>query len=247
MYAGINNVWRTKTYGRGSMSEAELTQHCNLWTGDFTVICGDWVKIGPTTLTTSSLGDRSGGFVTAVERATNDSSTLWASTSAGRVFVSTNADAEPEGSVSFTRIDGLSTADPARFVTSIFVDPNDSNHAWITYSGFNIATPSEPGHVFSVQFNPVGPTATWTSLDGSGNGALGDIPVNDGVFDQVTGNLYIATDFGVLVELSDSGINWILAAPGMPSVETPGLNIVPGARKLYAATHGLSAWKLNLP
>ncbi len=26
-----------------------------------------------------------------------------------------------------------------------------------------------------------------------------------------------------------------------------GLTIVPGQRKLYAATHGLSAWLLNLP
>jgi hypothetical protein len=26
-----------------------------------------------------------------------------------------------------------------------------------------------------------------------------------------------------------------------------GLTIVPGARKLYAATHGLGAWVLNLP
>jgi hypothetical protein len=33
----------------------------------------------------------------------------------------------------------------------------------------------------------------------------------------------------------------------MPSVEVAGLTIVPGARKLYAATHGLGAWLLNLP
>ena len=33
----------------------------------------------------------------------------------------------------------------------------------------------------------------------------------------------------------------------MPNVEVPGLTIVPGERKLFAATHGLSAWYLNLP
>ena len=32
-----------------------------------------------------------------------------------------------------------------------------------------------------------------------------------------------------------------------PNVEVPSLAIVPGARKLYAATHGLGAWLLNLP
>jgi len=30
-------------------------------------------------------------------------------------------------------------------------------------------------------------------------------------------------------------------------VEVSGLTIVPSARVLYAATHGRSAWKLNLP
>jgi hypothetical protein len=33
----------------------------------------------------------------------------------------------------------------------------------------------------------------------------------------------------------------------MPNVEVPGLTIVPAARRLYAATHGLGAWLLNLP
>jgi hypothetical protein len=32
----------------------------------------------------------------------------------------------------------------------------------------------------------------------------------------------------------------------MPNVEVAGLTIVPNARRLYAATHGLSAWLLNL-
>ena len=37
------------------------------------------------------------------------------------------------------------------------------------------------------------------------------------------------------------------AAPGMPNVEVAGLTIVPGERKLFAATHGLGAWSRNLP
>jgi hypothetical protein len=32
----------------------------------------------------------------------------------------------------------------------------------------------------------------------------------------------------------------------MPNVEVTGLTIVPGKRILYAASHGLSAWKLDL-
>jgi hypothetical protein len=38
----------------------------------------------------------------------------------------------------------------------------------------------------------------------------------------------------------------VAAAPGMPKVEVAGLTIIAGERKLYAATHGLGAWLLNL-
>jgi hypothetical protein len=32
----------------------------------------------------------------------------------------------------------------------------------------------------------------------------------------------------------------------MPNVEVAGLTILPSSRILYAASHGLSAWRLNL-
>ena len=240
MFVGTEHVWRTKTHGMGSMSLSEFRQHCNEFTGDFTVTCGDWVPLGGPTLTSSTLGTRSGGNVAAVERAPSDTSTLWAATTRGRLFVSKNADAEPASSVTFTRIDSPST--PNRFVSSISIDPTNPNHAWVSYTGFSAATPSTPGHVFEVTFDPVAGTATFTSLDGN----LGDIPVTDLVRDDVTGDLYASNDFGVLI-LPSGTTSWVLAAPGMPNVEVPGLTIVPAQRKLYAATHGLGAWSLNLP
>jgi hypothetical protein len=33
----------------------------------------------------------------------------------------------------------------------------------------------------------------------------------------------------------------------MPNVEVAGLTIVPEARRLYAASHGLGAWQMRLP
>jgi hypothetical protein len=36
------------------------------------------------------------------------------------------------------------------------------------------------------------------------------------------------------------------AAPGLPNVEVSGLTMRSAERKLYAATHGLGAWLLNL-
>ena len=111
----------------------------------------------------------------------------------------------------------------------------------MSYSGFSVNTPATPGHVFEVRFNPATGTATWTNLDHN----LTDIPVTDLVYDGVTGDLFAGTDYGAL-RLAAGATSWRLAAEGMPNVEIAGLTIVPGERQLYAATHGLSAWLLNL-
>jgi len=242
MFVGTATVYRTKTHGMGTMSLAELREHCNEFTGDFTVECGDWVTIGGTSLTSPILGTWAGGSVVAVQRTAADTSTLWVATSTGRVFVSHNADAEPNIAVAFSRIDKRSSAAPNRFVTGIAIDPANKNHGWISYSGYSASTPSTPGHVFEVTYNPVAQTATFN--DRSYN--LQDLPINGVVLDSVTGDLYACSDFGVY-RLPSGSTSWRLAAKGMPNVEISGLTIVPNARLLYAASHGLGAWVLNLP
>jgi len=74
---------------------------------------------------------------------------------------------------------------------------------------------------------------------------LGDIPVTDLVRDDTSGDLYASTDFGVLLR-QNGDAKWTLAAAGMPNVEVAGLTIVPSKHKLYAATHGMGAWLLQL-
>jgi len=244
MFVGTGHVWRTKTQGLGSMTVDQLRTHCNEWTGDFRVTCGDWQPLGDPTsagrLTAALYGDRAGGDVGSVRRASKDRSTLWAATSVGRVFISKNADADPASSVVFTRID-IATS-PNRYISDVAVDPANPNHAWIAYNGFNATLNSIPGHVFEVTFDPVANSATWVNRDYD----LGDVPLNAVAYDNVEGDLYVSTDYSVLKLDSDGTPSWRLAAPGMPNVEVPGLTMVPGARKLYAATHGLGAWLLNL-
>ena len=167
-------------------------------------------------------------------------STAWAATTTGRVFITRNVDAEPASAVTWTRLDDDATT-PNRFVSSIYVDPKDGNHAWISYSGYNSNTPSTPGHVFEVRFNPATGTSTWRDLSYD----LGDLPITDLVRDDVTGDLYAGTDFGP-IRLAAGTRTWTRAASGMPNVEITGLTILPKERILYAATHGLSAWRLNL-
>jgi hypothetical protein len=240
LFVGAANVWRTKTWGMGSMSLEEFRQHCNEWFGDFAVVCGDWEQIASPSLNAAGWGDRVGGAIASVERGKGDTSTAWAATTTGRLFISKNVDADPAAAVAWTRLDTAST--PNRFVSGIYVDPANPNRAWVSYSGYNANTPATPGHVFQVVFDPGTGTAAFTDLSYD----LGDLPVTDIVRDDVTGDLYISNDFGVL-RMPTGATSWTLPASGMPNVEVAGLTIIPAERKLYAATHGLSAWLLNLP
>jgi hypothetical protein len=241
MFAGAGNAWRTKTHGLGSMSMEEAQRRCNTWFGAFDAPCGDWVPIATPSLNSADRGDRAGGSVVAIERTTADDKTAWAATATGRVFITKNVDAEPNTAVTWSRLDDDTAIDPNRFVSSIHVDPTNGNRAWISYSGYGANTPGTPGHVFQVVYNPATDTSVWTDLSHD----FGDLPVNDLVRDDVTGDLYAATDFGVL-RLAAGTTTWTNSAPGLPNVEVTSLEILPAERILYGATHGLSTWRLNL-
>jgi len=233
MFVGTANIWRTKTWGMGNMSLDEFRYQCNEWYGVFEVQCGDWVEIASPSLNSSARGDRAGGSVVAIERAVSQT---------GRLFISKNVDAEPASAVTWVRLDSLVGNAPNRFVSGIYVDPANPNHTWITYSGFNASTPATPGHIFEVTYDPGAGTATWTDISYD----FGEIPAADVVRDDKTGDLYVSSDFGVF-RLALGTTTWVSAAPGMPNVEVSGLTIVVADRKLFAATHGLGAWSLNLP
>jgi hypothetical protein len=154
--------------------------------------------------------------------------------------------------VTFTRIDTLDANSPNRAISSISIDPANPNRAYVSYLSYNelVTTTlgdTHPGHVFLVTFDPNTNTATWANLEGTGT-PIGNQPVNSVAFDNVSGDLYASTDFGV-VKLADANAanSWTLAAPGLPVVTVAGLTINPGARQLLAATHGRGAYQLTLP
>jgi hypothetical protein len=247
-FAGLDFVWRTPDNGG---SQSDLDTHCNEFTGDFTITCGDWIRIGPGSNprdATKALGTgsfwgadkRSGGFIAATERA-SDGGTLWVGTRRGRLFVSKNANAA-QTSVAYDRIDTAST--PTRFVSGIAIDPSNANVAYVSFSGYNAyatAAGTATGHVFKVVYDPVAHTATWTNMDNN----LGDEPITDIALDSKTGDLFVSTDFGVDM-LKSGGSQWVPAAGSLPPVAVYGLTIDSNARVLYAATHGRSAWLLSL-
>ena len=253
-FTAFQHVWRTQNNGG---DQAFLETNCRYPSGAVAgATCGDWRPLGvaypfasgstpesssraPGDLTSDFYGrDRVGGLIVSAERTPADAGTLWAATSFGRLFVSTNADG-PAAAVTFTRVDTPSL--PNRFVTRIVVDRANPNVAFISYSGFNALTPSTPGHIFRAVYNPATGAATFTSSDFD----LGDIPVNTLAYDDVRGDLYAATDFGPLV-LKAGTARWVLAGRGFPEVVMVDLEIAPEQGVLVAATHGMGIFTLRL-
>jgi Arc-like DNA binding domain len=188
--------------------------------------------------------DRSGGHIAIDAPAPSNRDVVWAGTSAGRIFITTNAGADDPTAIVWQRIDPTSEIDPPRYPSDIYVDPSDPYHAYITYSGYNAVTPTTPGHVFEVRFNPATGVATFTNLDGSGPNALGDLPVGTIERDERTGTLYAGTDFG-LIKRTRLQSGW-RAVGGIPTTTIPNLAIDQSRGVMYVTTHGFGAWSLDL-
>ncbi len=275
IFQGAQHVWRTWAWGAGTPGKvpqdttpniAFMEANCaDLTTTGAEPFCGDYQALGgpggPGTagdLTSANYGaDRTGGSISWIARTVSDHGTLWAATSAGRIFVTHNADALDPKDVVWHRIDNASS--PTRFPSSIYIDPADSGHAWISYSGYNATTPGTPGHVFSVteagtftNLNVESGTSTFPTPSNSG-----DLPVADVVRDDQAHTLYVATDFGVLKGRKDGTRGWVVM-DGLPRYEIMHLAISPSSREptcngehhcnriLYAATHSQGIWSLDL-
>jgi hypothetical protein len=201
IYSGLQHVWRSWAFGAGDPTHtnpqdktpniASYEANCpEFTTAGSQVGCGDFAPMGGD-LTSATYGaDRSGGSISWLARDVADHGTLWAATSAGRIFVTHNADAQNPAAVAWHRIDNPTS--PTRFPSSIYPDPSDPTHAWVGYSGYNAATPTTPGHVFDVtEGGPAAGSGTFTNLNvESGTSAFptptadGDLPVSDIVRDD---------------------------------------------------------------
>jgi hypothetical protein len=278
LYNGGNHVWRSWAFDTGTVGQVPqdttpniadyeancpefVTSGANPNCGDELPLGGPVVHNGDGTVNHNVAGDltglfygadRTGGSVSWLARDSADHGTLWAATSAGRIFVTHNADASDPSNTTWHRIDSsISGNSPTRFPSGIYADPANPNHAWISYSGYDAVTPTTPGHVFSVMENIESGTSAFPTPNNDG-----DLPVSDIVRDDKTHTLYAATDFGVLAGKNDGTGGWFVT--DLPRYEVMHLAIEPSARDatctsgknckrvLYAATHSQGIWKMNL-
>jgi photosystem II stability/assembly factor-like uncharacterized protein len=127
------------------------------------------------------------------------------------------------------------------FVSSVHWDPVDPHVVYATYATFN--SQINQSHVY----RSTDGGRTWSGLDGSGTTGIPDLPVHSLIVDPTnTARLYVGTDAGVFTSI-DGGLNWFKEVTGYANVVTEALALnAVGDIRLYAFTHGRSAWRVNL-
>jgi photosystem II stability/assembly factor-like uncharacterized protein len=126
-------------------------------------------------------------------------------------------------------------------VSSVHWDPVDANVVYVTYATFNAAAGER--HVYRSGDGG----RTWSGLDGSGDTAIPDLPVHVLMADPTNPQrLYVGTDAGVFTSI-DGGASWYKEVTGYANVVTEALSLnTTGTIRLYAFTHGRSAWRVSL-
>ena len=124
--------------------------------------------------------------------------------------------------------------DPPRWITSVIVDPLDSNHAFASYGGFR------EGYTSANVYETTDGT-TWKNVSGN----LPNAPVNFLAYDRGNDTLYAATDFGVFFTQSGDK-KWQKLGANLPNTATEDLKVQAESGKLYVATFGRGTWRIPL-
>ncbi|MGZ4809487.1 MAG: WD40/YVTN/BNR-like repeat-containing protein, partial [Thermoanaerobaculia bacterium] len=173
------------------------------------------------------------GQLSAVAVGTQHAKRVLAGTSLGDIVRNDNAPAA-------TPVTQWNASHPRDgFVSSITFDPTNDDVAYATYAGFGGGA-----HVWRTTDGG----ATWSPRDGSGDGALPDIPAHSVAIDPtLPSRLYLGSDLGIFVS-NDAGEHWQVENTGFAPVITELVTIAAGERgpAVYAFTHGRGVWRAEV-
>jgi photosystem II stability/assembly factor-like uncharacterized protein len=151
-------------------------------------------------------------------------------TSSGRLRLTT------DGGMTWTDLDAENVV-PNRFVTDMVFDPANAGILYVTVSGFDESTPSQPGHVFKTT-TALARSPAWANISPPVN-----LPHNTIVVSPLDSNtVYVGTDLGVW-KSTNGGLRWSHQGPesGMPNVAVFELQMNRAGR-LVAFTFGRGAF-----
>ena len=185
----------------------------------------NWTAISPDLSNGPYNGNLVYGTIISISVSPLDSQIIYAGTDDGNVWVTQNGGGN---------WNNISQDLPNRWVTKVLADRNNPDDVYVTFSGYRYG--EDFGHIFK----STDAGLSWEDISGN----LPDVPVND-IEKDAWGNLFIATDIGVLSSYDD-GLSWEPLGFGMPSVVVTDLHIHEPSETMYAATYGRSAYKIDI-
>ena len=117
--------------------------------------------------------------------------------------------------VTYTRLDSLACEQSGRFVSTIFVDPSNPNHAWISYSELQFADSDD---AWPRVLRDVRPECGHGDVDESRmdrERQRFQTSPRTASFLIPNGDLYVSNDWGVLKRANGS-TDWVSAGTGLP-------------------------------
>jgi len=172
-------------------------------------------------------------LISAIAVAKGNSDIIWVGQNDGFVVMTTNG---TSANPTWTTIsDTTSSAPlPARYVTRILIDPNQSNVVYITFGGFssdNIWKSTNSG-------------ATWSPITGTGSAVLPQVPIRAIARRPGAPNvLYVGTEIGIF-STDDGGQTWTTSSDMPANVCVDELAYMNNSNTLLAGTHGRGIWSL---
>ena len=186
-----------------------------------------------------------GSLATALAVAPSASAVVFAGTNGGAIWRSSDGGATLGNWKNVTVGAAGSAALPSRKVSKIHIHPTDPSTVFVSFSGYNDASPGQPGHVFRGTSSD-GWVTNWTWTDITSN--LPDIPVNALEIQRPVASppaLWAGTDIGVF-QTADGGISWAPFDVGLPNVVIADLALNAAGDVLRAAAYGYSLWEIHL-
>jgi photosystem II stability/assembly factor-like uncharacterized protein len=172
------------------------------------------------------------GSVRTLALAPSDSKVLYAGTTEGNVWVTTDS------AKKWRRISGKDF--PPRIVNRIAVDPKNPQVAVAVFGSFNVVTPRKRGHVFRTTDGG----KTWKDISYN----LPDAPVGAVVVDTRPkyAGIYIGGSLGMWV-LRDGSQQWLPYGTGMPYSLVSDIQLNTKTGIMAVSTYGRSIWVMEMP
>ncbi|MFB7329554.1 WD40/YVTN/BNR-like repeat-containing protein [Streptomyces sp. NPDC056190] len=159
---------------------------------------------------------------------TSPSSTIYAGTDTGKLWKTTDANAD---NPTWTQL-GKGVL-PERWVTAIGADPTDADHVYASFSNYR------EGDLAANVWESTDGGSTWTNISGN----LPNAPVWMVTFDQAHNQLYAATDYGVF-NLKNGKKNWARLGSELPNCPVLDVKLSADGGTVYAATFGRGIYQL---